>query len=60
THTDCVWMEMMFTDTTRGSACTSYVTLGNMGADGLPKGNWIQEAGLAIDWPGLRTYLGEQ
>ena len=39
---------------TRGAACTSYGTIGSATT------NWIRDAGLAIDWSGLRTYLGEQ
>jgi hypothetical protein len=39
---------------TRGAACTSYGTIGGATT------NWIRDASLAIDWPGLRTYLGEQ
>ena len=39
---------------TRGAACTSY------GSIGSATSNWIRDAGLAIDWSGLRTYLGEQ
>jgi len=38
---------------TRGASCTSYLRVGNT------VGNWIQDAGLTIDWAGLRTYLGE-
>lgn len=44
---------------TRGASCTSYLTVGNKDALGLSVGNWIQDAGLMIDWTGLRTYLGE-
>ncbi len=43
---------------TRGASCTSYLNLGELTDQG-PVGNWIQEAGLDIDWPSLRTYLGE-
>jgi hypothetical protein len=43
---------------TRGASCTSYLNLGEFDDQGLT-GNWIQEAGLDIDWAGLRTYLGE-
>ncbi len=38
----------------RGAACTSYGSIGSATT------NWIRDAGLAIDWSGLRTYLGEQ
>ncbi len=45
---------------TRGAMCTSYAGIGRVDSTyGLPLGNWIQEAGLSIDWPNLRTYLGE-
>ena len=44
---------------TRGAGCTSYLGVGNLDAQGLAAGNWIQDAGLTIDWAGLRTYLGE-
>jgi hypothetical protein len=39
---------------TRGAACTSYGTIGSATT------NWVRDAGLTIDWPGLRMYLGEQ
>ncbi len=39
---------------TRGAACTSYGTIGSATT------NWVRDAGLVIDWSGLRTYLGEQ
>jgi hypothetical protein len=45
---------------TRGATCTSYLNIGRQDSTlGLPLGNWIQEADLSIDWPNLRTYLGE-
>jgi len=44
---------------TRGASCTSYLHVGSIDTQGLAVGNWIQDAGLAIDWTGLRTYLGE-
>jgi len=45
---------------TRGAGCTSYLGIGKVDNVGLPIGNWIQEAGFTVDWPSLRTYLGEQ
>lgn len=44
---------------TRGATCTSYMRLGQYDAYALPTGNWVTEAGLGIDWPSLRAYLGE-
>jgi hypothetical protein len=43
---------------TRGASCTSYIDVG-LTDDGGVTGNWIEEAGLTVDWTGLRTYLGE-
>jgi hypothetical protein len=39
---------------TRGADCTSYLVVGARDT------NWITDAGLTVDWPNLRTYIGEQ
>lgn len=44
---------------TRGDSCTSYLRVGDFDAQGNLVGNWIEDAGLTMDWSGLRTYLGE-